>query len=145
MSQNNIFHPGPLGSGGEPQMKSLPFWFIFLGSVFALAGMAWGIQMSISQDHTLASAHAHTNLIGFVTMTIYGVYYRLVPAAAATRLAVIHFWLALLGALTVGFGIALAIMGTTPILAIVSSLLVIAAMAIFVWTVWSHRAGLTNG
>jgi len=125
-------------------MKSLPFWFIFAGSLFGLAGMAWGIQMSMTQDHTLASAHAHNNLVGFVVMTIYGVYYRLVPAAANTGLARIHFWLALAGAAIIGVGIGLAIMGTTPVVAIIASLLTIAAMLIFVWTVWSNRAGLTN-
>jgi cbb3-type cytochrome oxidase subunit 1 len=125
-------------------MKSLPFWFIFLASLFALAGMAWGIQMSISQDHTLAPAHAHNNLVGFVTMALYGIYYRLVPVAAAARLAVIHFWVAFAGAVTFGVGIALAIRGTTEIVAIISSLLTIVAMLIFAWTVWSNRAGLTN-
>lgn len=125
-------------------MKSLPFWFIFAGSLFALAGMAWGIQMSMSQDHTLASAHAHNNLVGFVVMTIYGVYYRLVPAAANTGLARIHFFLALASAMLIGVGIALAVMGQTPVVAIIASLLTIASMAIFVWTVWNHRAGLTN-
>lgn len=125
-------------------MKSLPFWFVFLASIFALAGMVWGIQMSISQDHTLASAHAHNNLVGFVTMMIYGVYYRLVPSAAHTRLALIHFWIALLGAAAIGVGIAFAILGTTTIVATISSLLVLAAMAIFAWTVWSNRPGLTN-
>ena len=52
--------------------------------------------------------------------------------------------LALAGALIIGVGIALAIMGTTPVVAIIASLLTIAAMVIFVWTVWSNRAGLTN-
>jgi hypothetical protein len=77
-------------------------------------------------------------------MTIYGVYYRLVPAAASTGLARIHFWLSLAGAAIIGVGIALAITGTTPIVAIIASLLTIAAMLIFVWTVWSNRPGLTN-
>jgi hypothetical protein len=125
-------------------MKSLPFWFVFTGAVFALIGMAWGIQMSMTQDHTLASAHAHNNLVGFVVMTIYGVYYRLVPGAANTALARIHFWLALASAAIIGIGIALAVMGTTPVVAIIASLLTIAAMAIFVWTVWTNREGLTN-
>lgn len=125
-------------------MKSLPFAFIFVASLFGLVGMAWGIQMSMSQDHTLASAHAHNNLIGFVTMMIYGVYYRLVPAAAANRLGVVHFWIALAGAVTFGPGVALAVMGNGPILAIIASLLTILSMLIFVWTIWSNRAGLTN-
>lgn len=126
-------------------MKTLPFWFIFVGSLFALAGMVWGIQMAMTEDHTLASGHAHNNLVGFVVMIIYGVYYRLVPAAAATRLAVIHFWLALASALLIGVGIALAVAGTTPVVAVIASLLTLASMLIFAWTVWNNRAGLTNG
>lgn len=125
-------------------MKSLPFWFIFAGTLFALIGMLWGIEMSIRQDHSLAGGHAHNNLIGYVTMIIYGVYYRLVPAAAATRLAAIHFWIALAGSATFGVGISLAILGTTEMLATISALLVLIAMMIFSWTVWSNRAGLTN-
>ncbi len=124
-------------------MKSLPFWFIAVGSVLALAGMAWGIQMAISQDHTLSPAHAHNNLIGFVTLVIYGVYYKLVPAAAQTRLALVHFWVSLVGALTVGIGIALATTGQGELLAVFASVATILGMAIFVFTVFRNRAGLT--
>jgi cbb3-type cytochrome oxidase subunit 1 len=107
-------------------------------------GRIWGIQMSITQDHTLSPGHAHNNLVAFLTMAVYGTYYKLVPAAAAKGLAVFHFWIALLGSATIGIGIALAILGTTEIVAIISSLLVVAAMLIFVWTIWANRAGLTN-
>ena len=125
-------------------MKSLPYWFVGVGSIFVLAGMAWGIQMSITQDFTLAPAHAHNNLIGFVIMSIYGFYYRLVPAAADKRLAVIHFWVALLSVVVFVPGIALAIQGKGEIGAIVGSLLVVLSMLIFAWTVWTNKAGLTN-
>lgn len=125
-------------------MKSLPYWFVGFGTLFVLAGMVWGIQMSITQDHLLAPAHAHNNLIGFVIMTVYGFYYRLVPAAANKRLAVIHFWVALVSALVFPVGIAMAIMGKGDILAQVGSLLVVLSMLIFAWTVWTNRAGLTN-
>ena len=125
-------------------MKSLPFWFVALATLFAVVGMAWGIQMSISQDHLLAPAHAHNNLIGFVTMTVYGVYYRLVPAAAGKMLAVVHYWLALIGAVTFGPGIAMAILGKGEVLDQISTLFVFAAMLIFAWTVWTNKAGLTN-
>lgn len=124
-------------------MKSLPYWFIGLGTLFALAGMVLGIYMGMSEDHSLIDAHAHNNLIGYVTMIIYGVYYRLVPAAASKRLALIHFWLALAGAATFGIGLALALQRITWLIQ-VSSLLVILAMLVFSWTVWTNRAGLTN-
>ena len=125
-------------------MKSLPFWFVALSTLFVLAGMIWGIQMSISQDHLLAPAHAHNNLIGFVTMAVYGFYYRLVPAAADKRLAVVHFWVALIGALAFPPGIALAILGQGEIVVQIATLFVLGAMLIFAWTVWTNRAGLTN-
>ena len=125
-------------------MKALPFWFVFIGTLFALAGMAFGIWMSMSNDHLLAGAHAHNNLLGFVAMVLYGLYYRAVPAAAGGRLALIHFWLAFIGALLFGPGIAMAILGTGVWLATVASLLIILSMAVFSWIVWSNRAGLTN-
>jgi len=125
-------------------MKSLPYWFVSLGTLFVLAGMVWGIQMSITQDFTLAPAHAHNNLIGFVVMTIYGVYYRLVPAAAVKRLALVHFWVALIGVLVFVPGIALAILGKGEILAAAGSVIVLLSMLIFAYTVWTNKAGLTN-
>ena len=123
-------------------MKALPFWFIVVGAVLALLGMAWGIQMAITQDHTLAPGHAHNNLIGFVTMVIYGVYYKLVPAAAQTRLALVHFWVALLGALTIGIGVAMATSGQGEWLAQVASIATIIGMGIFVYTIVRNRAAL---
>jgi hypothetical protein len=125
-------------------MKNVSFWFVFVGTLFALIGMGWGIQMSISQDHLLAPAHAHNNLIGYVTMIIYGFYYALVPAAGKARLALIHFWIALIGAATFGVGIALAIQQKGEVVVQISTLFVIAAMAIFAWTVWANRAGLSR-
>lgn len=125
-------------------MKGLAFWFIFLGSLFALAGMAWGIHMSASGDHTLASAHAHNNLIGYVTMVLFGLYYAKVPAAAKGVLAQVHFWIALLAALTMGVGIAMAISGQGEIVAQIASFATIIAMLIWAFTIWTHRAALTS-
>ena len=56
----------------------------------------------------------------------------------------IHFWVALIGALTFGLGIALAILGKTEIVVQISTLFVLGSMIIFSWTVWTNRAGLTN-
>lgn len=42
----------------------------------ALGGMTLGIVMGISQDFALAPAHAHLNLLGWVTMALYGLYHR---------------------------------------------------------------------
>lgn len=127
-------------------MKNLPFLFIFLASLFALGGMVLGIYMGMSENHSgeLVDAHAHNNLLGWVTMALFGLYYKAVPAAAVTRLAMIHFWVALVGAATFGIGVYLTASGITWIIQ-VSSLLVFASMAIFAWTIWANRGGLNAG
>ena len=45
-------------------MKNVDRYFIGVGIVAALAGMALGIVMGITSDFTLAPAHAHINLVG---------------------------------------------------------------------------------
>lgn len=42
----------------------------------ALCGMSLGIFMASHQDFTLAPAHAHLNLLGWVSMALYGLWYR---------------------------------------------------------------------
>jgi hypothetical protein len=37
--------------------------------------------------------HAHLNLLGWVTLALFGLYYRAFPAAADTTLAKAQFWL----------------------------------------------------
>lgn len=59
---------------------------------FLIFGILMGLKMSISGDHNVIGAHAHTNLLGWVTMAIFGGYYALNPEKSATRLASVHFW-----------------------------------------------------
>jgi len=42
----------------------------------ALCGMSLGIYMAANQNFTLAPAHAHLNLLGWVSMALYGLWYR---------------------------------------------------------------------
>ena len=56
-------------------MRISDFCFI-MAAIAALGGMTMGILMGISQDFTLAPSHAHLNLLGWVTMAIYGLYHR---------------------------------------------------------------------
>ena len=51
--------------------------FCFLtAALAALTGMGLGLYMGINGDFTLAPAHAHLNLLGWVTMALYGLYHR---------------------------------------------------------------------
>ena len=124
-------------------MKSIAFWFIVVGALVGLAGMAWGIQMAISQDHSLAPGHAHNNLVGFVLMVLYGLYYKVVPVAAQSRLALVHFVLSLIGALTMGAGVAIATSGNGEMLAQVASVATILGMVTWIITIVRYRSLLS--
>lgn len=53
-------------------MSELPFRFLLIAVAVALVGMCGGIFMAATQDFTLAPAHAHLNLLGWVTLALYG-------------------------------------------------------------------------
>jgi len=71
--------------------------FFALGVVYLLLGMSWGMQMGGTEDFTMMPAHAHLNLLGWVTMSIYGTFYALTHASLSPRLAWINFALAAIG------------------------------------------------
>jgi hypothetical protein len=123
----------------ELKMKGIPFAFIFTGIISVLIGMLWGIEMAATQDHSLFPAHAHLNLLGWVTMSIFGFYYHLVPAAAASKLAKVHYGLALIGLVVIVPGIVLAEKEITEGPAVIGSFLTLASMLVFAYTVWARR------
>jgi hypothetical protein len=82
---------------GEDNMKRISDRFLQLGVLGAIIGMAMGTVMGVTEDFALAPAHAHMNLLGWASMMIYGLFYRVAPEAGATRLAALHFWLATMG------------------------------------------------
>jgi hypothetical protein len=76
-----------------------------------LLGMALGIVMGIRQDFVLAPAHAHLNLIGFVSLFLSALYYRAFPEAAASRLARYQAVVSVIGAILFPVGIAGVLLG----------------------------------
>ena len=61
--------------------------------VFAIAGFVMGIAMAATGNHSVMPAHAHLNLLGWVSMFLFGIYYRLHPSlderpAARVQIAV---------------------------------------------------------
>src|SRR5947209_19971954 len=101
--------------------------------VVLLLGMLAGIAMGITQNFMLAPAHAHLNLIGGVLLFLFGLYYRLVPAAGTSTLAKVQGWLHMIGAILFPVGVAVVILKGPSYEAapIAGSLVVVAAMALF--------------
>lgn len=73
-------------------MKNLANWFLRLAVLYFVAGVSLGLYMGMTQDHTMHPVHAHLNLLGWVSLGLFGLFYRVVPEAAQTRLARAHFW-----------------------------------------------------
>ena len=71
--------------------------FFALGVICLFIGMGMGMQMGASEDFTVMPAHAHLNLLGWVTMAIYGTFYALTHASLKPKLAWTNFALAAIG------------------------------------------------
>lgn len=99
--------------------------------VYALLGMSFGIHMAISGNYTLAPAHAHLNLLGWVSIAVYGAFYTLVPRAAGSILARLQVLLAEIGVIVMVPGIAMAILGGRETLAATGSIVVLLSMLLF--------------
>jgi hypothetical protein len=104
-----------------------------IGVVVLLVGMLAGVAMGIEQDFALAPAHAHLNLVGGVLLFLFGLYYRLVPAAGNSTLAQVQGWLHIAGAILFPAGVAVVILKGPLFVAapVVGSLIAVAAMALF--------------
>jgi hypothetical protein len=72
-------------------MPRISLLFFKTATVFLIIGVALGLQMGIAHDHSAMPAHAHINLLGWVTSGLFGIYYALQPAKAGLRIAMAHF------------------------------------------------------
>lgn len=121
-------------------MIALPYRFMLSAIVFAIIGMGLGIWMGSTGPSVFnyAPVHAHLNLAGWVTMFLFGLFYRATPSAAATSLASVHFWCALVGVILLVIGILGAVMPepSLDLVVIPGSLLTFLSMLIFLWVVW---------
>ncbi|MBD3677527.1 MAG: TonB-dependent receptor [Rhodobacteraceae bacterium] len=71
--------------------------FLLVGSLFLILGILIGMYMGGSGEHTLAPAHAHINLLGFVLSVLFALVYRSYADMGASKLATYHFWLHVVG------------------------------------------------
>lgn len=106
--------------------------------LFVLVGMAWGLQMAISNDHSAFPAHAHLNLLGWVSLFLFGIYYRLNPSLDRSRAALVQVGVWSLGTIIMIVGVGLVTTGHElgdPI-AGTGAMIVFAGMLIFGWLVF---------
>lgn len=101
--------------------------------LLALCGVGWGIAMSISGDHSTMPAHAHLNLLGWVSLFLMGIYHHLHPALDATRIAAIQVWIWIAGTVSLSIGVGLIYSGAPEAepLAAIGSLVLFADLLLF--------------
>src|SRR3712207_2041829 len=104
-----------------------------LAVLFVIAGMAMGIGMAAAHDHSIMPAHAHLNLLGWVSLFLFGIYYKLNPFLERTRIAFVQVVVWSVGTVVLTVGVAAIHLGHDagePVAA-VASFIVLAAMLIF--------------
>jgi hypothetical protein len=67
-------------------------WWIRISAIYFIIGMAAGLFMSATLQLQWGAAHAHINVIGWLSTGLIGVIYGLYPNAGSSRLGVWHFW-----------------------------------------------------
>jgi hypothetical protein len=118
----------------DPEGKVMINLLFRVSVSLGLFGIVLGIFMGIRQDFLLMPAHAHLNLLGFVTPFLCALYYRVVPEAAASRLARYQAIVSIAGAILFPIGIACVLLGGhdrfEPIV-VAGALTVLLGMALF--------------
>lgn len=122
-------------------MRISTFCFLCAG-LAALSGMSLGIYMGLSGDFTLAPAHAHLNLLGWVTMAVYALYHRGVERARA-RLAWVQAGCGAAGFPLMAGGLGVLLATANPVfvpVVIAGALLALTSMALFLAVVVTDAA-----
>ncbi|EBX4816861.1 hypothetical protein BZU93_28210 [Salmonella enterica subsp. enterica] len=115
-------------------MRGISRNFFVLALLYALAGMALGLFMAISQDHSEMPTHAHIMVAGWLMSSVFAFFYHLFPGVAQTRLATVHFWLTAASGVTLVTGLFFLLGGHEAIepLVAAASMTFYAAMFLFV-------------
>ena len=120
---------------------SLSMRFLLTAALWGIIGMLLGIIMGAKQDFSMSPVHAHINLLGWVSLAIYGIVYRLYPVMAEGRLAGSQFYLANLGLLIMAPSLAVVLKGSKSALPalVISEFMVFGALLLFLSILWKHR------
>src|SRR5260370_38467063 len=115
--------------------------------VFVVVGMIWGIIMAISHAHSAMPAHAHLNLLGWVSLFLFGIYYRLHPSLEGAKIASVQIWVWIIGTIILVIGVGLVHTGHAigDPMAAIGSIVVLLDMLLFGWLVFrGERAAAGN-
>lgn len=118
-------------------------WFRLAALYFAI-GVVLGVAMGASGDHSLFAVHAHINLLGWVSMALFGLIGTVHPAMTEGRVAAVQCWMYNLSVPVMLGALALRLKGFASVEPLIgaASILVGCSVLLFVWLVFS-RIGMT--
>lgn len=113
----------------------LDTWFLLLPGVALCTGTTLGILMGALQNFSIRPVHAHLNLHGWVSLALFGLFYRAYPELARGRLSRAHLILSGSSALVVPLGFWLEQSGGGHVVVGAGALLWLAATILFLLNV----------
>ena len=83
-------------------MSKITVWFIRSAMIYFLIAVSLGLWMGIYPRGYYMPVHVHLNLLGWMSMFIYGVAYHILPRFSgqqlySDKLSEVHFWTAHIG------------------------------------------------
>ena len=111
-----------------------------LAAAYFAGGVMLGVVMGASGDHTLMPVHAHINLLGWVSMALFGLIGTAYPSITEGRVAAAQFWMHNLGVPVMLVALALRIRGfpsAEPLIG-VASVVVGGSVLLFAWLVFAR-------
>src|SRR5512135_3686267 len=114
--------------------------FLKIAVAYLFVGACVGFYMSVSENFLLMPVHAHLLLLGWASLALAGLIYHLYPAAGATRLAKVHFWLHNLGLPVAMLSLGMFLTGHTAFLPfmVTATTAVLVGLALFAFNVFTR-------
>ncbi|KZN37977.1 hypothetical protein N480_14635 [Pseudoalteromonas luteoviolacea S2607] len=125
-------------------MNKLGIKFMVSAAFYGLIAMSVGVYMAATSDYLFKAAHGHLNLLGWVTMSIFGIVYFVLPKLASTKLAKLHFYCAHLAVLFLSGGMAIFVLFGSTDVAKVGAVFAISSMLLFLFGLIKYGSDKAN-
>ena len=114
-------------------MPRISRFYFAMAITYLMIGIGIGLHMSIIHDHSAVGAHAHINLLGWVTSALVGTYLALNPAKAAGLLPRLQYFVYVIGVIVMGGSLYLMLDGNAAMVPVVAGASVVAFAGVLVF------------
>jgi cbb3-type cytochrome oxidase subunit 1 len=122
-------------------MDKIVVWYLRMSVIYFIAGALIGLVMILSPGETgyYVSSHTHLNLLGFMSMMIYGVGYHILPKFSGRNIYSpmimnAQFWIGNAGLIGMVAGW-LVLRGDVSLVLIISALLSLTSVVLFAFNI----------